>query len=150
MVTSTTPFWLMQEGRYSVTTAGATTGGVLGRVLALGHLERVPAAARRDGVRVVDREPGRLDRVDVVDLRALQIRRAEGIDDNGDAVLLELEVTLGCAAVEAEPVLETGAAAALDRDAQHTDVRLLGHQLLDLHCRRLGHREQRSRGWTLL
>src|SRR5947209_16659495 len=154
MVTSTTPFSLMPEERNSVTAAGPAACGVFGRILALGHLERMAAAARRDGVRIVDREPCRLDRVDVVDLRALQVRRAEGIDDDGDAVLLELEVALGCTAVEPESVLETGAAATLDRDAQHRaafgGIRLLGHQLLDLHRRRLGHRKQRSGGWTLL
>ena len=37
------------------------------RALRLGHLERVAAAARRDGVRVVDLEPGLLDRLEVVD-----------------------------------------------------------------------------------
>src|SRR5438477_12630578 len=104
MVTSTTPFSLMRKERYSVTTAGATTGGVLGR-FALGHLERVAAAARRHGVRVVDRKAGRLDRVDVIDLRAVQVRRAERINDDGNAVLLGLEVALGRAAVAAEPGL---------------------------------------------
>src|ERR1700741_3602601 len=105
----------------SVTAAGAATRGVLGR-LALGHLERVAAAARRDGVRVLDLEPGFLDRLEVVDPSAEQVRRAEGVDDDGDALALELVVGLLGAAVEAEAVLEAGAAAALDRDAQHRDV----------------------------
>src|SRR5438093_11374258 len=64
----------------------ATRGGVL---LAVGDLERMAAPARGDGVRVVHREPRRLDRVDVVDLGAREVRSAERIDHDGDAVLLE-------------------------------------------------------------
>src|SRR4051794_32608325 len=74
--------------------------------VAVFHLEGMAAAAGGNGIRVVDREPGRLDRVDIVDLRALQIRGAEGIDDNLDSVHFELEVALDRTAVEAEAVLE--------------------------------------------
>jgi hypothetical protein len=73
----------------------------------------VAAPAAGDRVRVVDREPRLLDRVDVVDLCALQVRRAERIDDDRDAVRFELDVALDSGAVEAEAVLEPGAAAAL-------------------------------------
>ena len=72
----------------------AAVRGVGGGIFALGDLERVAAAARGAGVRVVDREPGRLNRVDVVDLGTLEVRRAERIDDDGDSVLVKLEVTL--------------------------------------------------------
>src|SRR5688500_19355720 len=103
-------------------------------------LERVAAAARGRRVRVVDLEPGLLDAVDEVDRRAREIRSAELVDDDLHAVLLELEVTLLDAPVEAEPVLEAGAPAALDRDAQHLGLarRLLGHKLLDLARRARG------------
>ena len=69
--------------------------------------------------------------VEEVDRRALEVRRAERVDDDRDAVRLELVVALAGAAVEAERVLEAGAAAALDRDAEDVGlaVRLLGQQL---------------------
>src|SRR6266550_6238133 len=126
--------------------ASASSGGAAGTAAADGtfglgaffDLERVAAPAGGAGIRVVDREPGRLDGVDVVDLGALEVRRAERIDDHLDAVHLELEVAVGGAAVEAEPVLETRAAAALNGDAQDADVLLLGDQLLDLDSRSLG------------
>ena len=56
---------------------------------------------------------------------------ARGIDDDPDAVELELGVARRRAAVEAERVLEAAAAAALDRDAKHLGLagRLLRHQL---------------------
>src|SRR6266498_2414547 len=59
----------------SVRAAGAAAGGAFGR-FALVHLEGVAAAARRGDVRVRDLETRLLDRLEVVDLGALQIRRA--------------------------------------------------------------------------
>src|SRR5215207_9814689 len=87
--------------------AAAVRVRVAGLVL---DLERVPAAAPRGRVRVVDREP------------ALE------------AVRLELVVALHRAAVEAERVLETGAPAALDGDAKNLGLagRLLAHQVAHL------------------
>jgi hypothetical protein len=104
----------------------------------------VAAAAGGAGVRVVDREPGGLDRVDVVDLGALEVRGAEGIDDDLDPVKLELVVALGRTAVEPEAVLEPGTAPALNGDAKDVDVLFLGHQLLDLRRGSLGHGHQRE------
>src|SRR3954471_23332521 len=122
-----------------VTTARAAAArGVRG--FALGHLERRAAAARGDGVRVVDLEARLLDRLQVVDARALQVRRAERIDDDADALALVLVIALDRAAVEAEPVLEAGAAAAFDRDTKDVHVVLGLHQLLDL--RRCGGRQR--------
>src|SRR5919204_1479497 len=94
--------------RLSGGAARAAAADVLRRRV-LVDLERVAAAAGRDGIRVVDCKPGLLDRIHVVDLCALQVRRAEGVDDHLYAVSLELEVALDSAAVEAEPVLEAGA-----------------------------------------
>ena len=107
-------------------------GRVFGR--ALFDRERVPAAARRGRVRVVDLEPGLGEAVQEVDRGALQVRGAVGVDHDGDAVLLDPFVVIGGAGVEPEPVLETGAAAALDRDTQDlaSALRILGHQLADL------------------
>src|ERR1041385_1264463 len=100
----------------SVGAAGSAGRTGVRRLLALRHLERVAAAARSDGVRVLDLEPGLLDRLEVVDLRAHQVRSAEGIDHDLDALAVELVVALLGAAVEAEAILEARAAAALDRD----------------------------------
>ena len=60
--------------------------------------------------------------------------------DNADAVARDLVVTLLRAAVEAERVLEPGAAAALHREAQHLGLsgRLLRHERADLHRRLRG------------
>src|SRR2546423_7569245 len=99
------------------------------------------AAARGDGIRVLDLEPGLLDRLEVVDPSTHQVGRAEGIDDDGDALALERVVALLGAAVEAEAVLEARAATALDRAAQHRDVLLRGHQVADLRRRRRRQRD---------
>src|ERR1700740_1267068 len=107
-------------------TSRPAAGGVLGR-LALGHLERVAAATRGDGVRVLDLAPGLLDRLEVVDLRPHQIGRAERIDDDRDALALELVGPLLGATIDAQAVLEARAAAPLTRARQHGDV-LLGHR----------------------
>ena len=76
----------------------------------------------------------------------LQVRRAERVDDDRDALEHELDVTLRGTGVEAEAVLEPGAPAALDRDAEdeRVAVRLLGHELLDLR-RRNGRQGDRGR-----
>src|SRR5205823_2605453 len=103
------------RGESSSVTAAATRG-VLGG-LALFHLEGVAAAARGGDVRVVDGE-ARLEALDPIDLGAGQVGRAERIDDDRHALARKLVVALLRAAVEAERVLEPGAAAALDGDAQ--------------------------------
>src|SRR5438128_6988524 len=112
-----------RAGRSSVRAARAAAAhmGVVAGGLLVGDLERVTAAARGDGVRVVDREPGGLDRVDIVDLGPLEVGGAERVDHDRDAVRLELVVALLRAAVESEPVLEARAASALDRHAEHVD-----------------------------
>src|ERR1041385_3200754 len=127
----------------SVGAAGSAGRTGVRRLLALRHLERVAAAARSDGVRVLDLEPGLLDRLEVVDLRAHQVRSAEGIDHDLDALAVERVVALLGAAVEAEAILEARAAAALDRDPKDRDVLLGRHELLDLGRSRFGERNDR-------
>ena len=60
---------------------------------------------------------------------------------------LELVVAILRAAVEAERVLEPGAAAALNGDSQDRGLALglLGHQVLDLRRGRLGQRDEGQR-----
>src|SRR3990172_4777038 len=96
--------------------AAAADRGVLGQLLALFHLEGVAAAAGRDGVRVLDLEAGLLDAVQVVDRGALEVGRGERVDHDGHSLERQLVVTLRRAGIEAEPVLEARAAAALDGD----------------------------------
>src|SRR4029079_12437229 len=69
----------------------AARGAVRG--LALFHLEGVAAAAGGGDVRGVDRE-ARLQAFDPVDLGACDVRRAEGVDDDGDALARELVVAV--------------------------------------------------------
>ena len=105
--------------RAAAAAAAGGVSGVVGRSFsALLDGERVAAAARGRGVRVVDLEPGLLEAVQEVDRRALEVRGAVGVDHDRDAVLLERLVVLDRTGVEAEPVLEAGAPAALNRDAQ--------------------------------
>src|SRR3954447_4112653 len=101
----------------SVRAARPATSGV-GRSFALFHLEGVAASTCCRDVRVVDREPC-LEALDPVDLGAGEVGRAERIDDDVDAVDGELVVSLGRAPVEAERILEAGAAATLNGDPKH-------------------------------
>src|SRR5512132_3561172 len=117
-----------------VATAGTAAAAVLGSgILALGHLERVAAAAGGDDVRIVDREAA-LETFHEIDLGALEVRSAVGVDDDPHALDVELVVAFERAAVEAERVLEPRAAAARDGDAQTARLTagLLGHQVADL------------------
>src|SRR4051794_37485802 len=70
--------------------AGAAAAGVSVRgsfaLGALFHLEGVPAAARRGRVRVVDLEARLLQAGEEVDRGALEVRDAEGIDDDVDTL----------------------------------------------------------------
>src|SRR5262245_34341092 len=129
--------------RLAAGAARRATGGHLA-LGALLDLERVAAATRRGHVRVVDGEPA-LEALDEVDLRALQVRSAERVDDNRDAERVDLVVALLGAGIEAERVLEARAASALNRDAQDIGLagRLLGHQLADLRGGACGEADQR-------
>ena len=95
-------------------------------------LERRPAAARRDDVRVVDLEAGALEAFDVVDLGAEDELHRDLVDDDGDAVDGE-DVVVVLGLVESQRVLEAGASTAADGDAQGLVVALLpGQKLADL------------------
>src|SRR5205085_9526194 len=95
-----------RDARPELGAAAGAAAADLARIGLLGDLERVAAAAARDGVRVVDLEPGLLDRLEIVDRRAPEIRRAERVDDDRHALAVERVVALLGAAVEAEAVLE--------------------------------------------
>src|SRR3954452_5187416 len=116
----------------SVTGAATRAARHLG-VVALFHLEGVTAAARGADVRGVDREAG-LQTFEPVDLGADDVGRAERVDNDAHALAFDLVVALLRPAVEAERVLEAGAAAALHSEAQHLGLagRLLGLEVPDL------------------
>src|SRR5262245_7672459 len=103
--------------------------------------EALSAAAAARGLRIRDRESGAAEILDVIHLRVLQIRRALRIHDDFDAARLDYHVVLFLL-IEREPVLEPGAASALDEDAQRLALRV-GHrarEVLDLLDRLLRQR----------
>src|SRR6266446_2110695 len=101
-------------------------------------VERVTARARVHGVRVVDREAGAHQAVDVVDLGAADIRHAEVVDEDLDAFVVDDEVVGPALVVEGHAVLHARAPAAADEDAEgKAGILFLGEQLLEA---RLGYR----------
>src|SRR3954463_9255217 len=89
-------------------------------LLVLGNAEGRAAAARGHDVRVVHLEARALQRVDVVDARAVDVREALVVDEDPQAVVLEDRVAVALV-VEGEVILEAGAAAAAHADAQAGD-----------------------------
>src|SRR5262245_56527492 len=82
--------------------------------------ERRTAAAGRLGVGILDGESAAGDVVDEIDLGAAQVARADGIDEQLDAVRLEHGIggLVSLALVDHEAVLETGTAASLNEHAE--------------------------------
>ena len=91
------------------------------------------------------RKPGALQAVDVVDLGAEDELHADLVDDHRDAVDLE-DVVVVLRLVEGERVLEAGATAAANRDAQRLTlgVGLGAEQLADLLGGLVGQRDRCS------
>src|SRR3954466_13473645 len=89
-------------------------------LLVLGNAEGRAAAARGHDVRVVHLEARALQRVDVVDARAVGVRGALVVDEDPQAVVLEDRVAVALV-VEGEVILEAGAAAAAHADTQAGD-----------------------------
>src|SRR4051794_3569867 len=103
-------------------------------LLLLRDAEGRAAAARGDDVGVVDLEAGTLERVDVVDRRAVDVGQARAVDEELQAVALEDHVTVAVL-VERELVLEARAASTPHADAQagrRRSIALAGEKLLDL------------------
>src|SRR5215207_4481956 len=81
-----------------------------------------PATARRGRIRI-DHTERRADQiVDEINLGACEERYRGRIDQHHRALARDHEVVLGLGVVDVELVLEAGAAAALDGDAQHGAV----------------------------
>src|SRR5215203_970524 len=101
--------------------------------------ERAAAAAAALDVGVVHGEAGAHEAVHVVELAAHDVGDAHGVDEHPDALGLEDLVVVGDLVVEVDAVLETGAAAGPDADAQREILlALLGHEGLDLLCGVIG------------
>src|SRR5713226_8857318 len=104
----------------------------LGAAGIVAGVERVPARARVHRVRVVDREAGAHQAVDVVDFAAADVRGAVVVDHDLDAVLVDGDVLGPAHIVEGHAVLHARAAAAADEDAEgQLGVPFLGEQLLE-------------------
>src|SRR6266496_2830988 len=81
-------------------------------------VERMAAGAAARGHRIVDGEPGCLERVDEVDLRFLQVGDAHPVDHHADAELLGGLVGVGQLVIQVHGVPEPRATARLDRHAE--------------------------------
>src|SRR5205085_9811490 len=102
-------------------------------------VEGVPAGAGALCLGVVDREPGRFEAIDEVDLRVREVRDAHLVDDDPDPELLGGDVLLGELVVEVHRVAEARAAARLDRHTERDVIAtLLLQELLHLARRVLG------------
>src|SRR5918993_5721789 len=95
--------------------------------------KRAAAAAAALDVGVVDGEAGAHEAVDVVELGAHYVGDAHCVYCHPDALGLEDLIVVGDLVVEVDAVLETGAAAGPDADAQReVFLAFLGHEGLDL------------------
>src|SRR5208337_2928687 len=98
-----------------------------------GRRERRSAAAGRGSVRIADDKLGAFQAVTEINLRAAQILHAHRIDQQLHALVLDTGVAVLNLLIEFEPILETGAAAALHEDAQlQLRVALTTDQIADL------------------
>lgn len=118
-------------------------------LFAVCDLEAMATAARTGGVRVVDLEPGLLERLHEIDRSTLEVRGARRVDHDAHAVELDLGVTVVRATVETERVLEAAATATTNRYTQHFGVtsRLLRHEGTNLVGGALGKRQRRRGGF---
>ena len=118
-------------------------------LFAVFDLEAMAAAARTGGVRILDLESGLLERLHEIDRSALQVRGTCRVDHDANAMELSLGITVVCATVETERVLEAAATATANRYTQHFGVtsRLLCHKDTNLFGGALGERQRRRGGF---
>src|SRR5436853_5169118 len=103
----------------------------------MSDVERATASAGRGRVRILDREAATRHRVDEVDLGALEIADAHGIDEELHAVGLEHLIANAAVLFDHQPVLESGTAAPLHEHAESAaGLVLFTQQLVDFRgCR---------------
>src|SRR5215468_9626136 len=101
--------------------------------------ERTAAPASAGGVRIIEGEARTHDAVDVIDLNALQVLRAEHVDEDPQPARFDhLIIGLG-RFFDVHRILETGASAGHDAHAQtalHSHI-FRFEELLDLRSRRV-------------
>ncbi len=97
-----------------------------------------PAAAGRLGLGVVHTERGADEIVDEIDLGAREVVERDLVDQHGGAVAGDDGVVISLRVLHVEPVLETGAAAALDAHPQHAAGLFLAQDRADLAGRAVG------------
>src|ERR1700686_973587 len=91
------------------------------------------ARARVHGIRVVNCEARAHQAVDVIDLRAPNVRGAEVVDYHLDTVLLDHDVVRPAIVVERHTVLHARAASTADEDAEsQLRVAFLGEKFLEV------------------
>src|SRR5881275_3119747 len=141
----------------TATSSGRTGGGEQQKARAvrgLGHpmgggatasdREGRSAAAAAGGVRVFEGEPGLLEVALVVQGHAVQVRRAEPVDETAHAGALDDDVVIGRLVLDAEAVLEARAPARQHADPQPGGLRghlLLRHEFAHLDRRLVGQRQ---------
>src|SRR5438105_7460373 len=141
----------------TATSSGRTGGGEQQKARAvrgLGHpmgggatasdREGRSAAAAASGVRVFEGEPGLLEVALVVQGHAVQVRRAEPVDETAHAGALDDAVVIGRLVLDAEAVLEARAPARQHADPQPGGLRghlLLRHEFAHLDRRLVGQRQ---------
>src|SRR5205807_3568410 len=139
----------------TATSSGRTGGGEQQKARAvrgLGHpmgggatasdREGRSAAAAASGVRVFEGEPGLLEVALVVQGHAVQVRRAEPVDETAHAGALDDDVVIGRLVLDAEAVLEARAPARQHADAEPGGLGghlLLRHEFAHLDRRLVGH-----------
>src|SRR5829696_4562234 len=112
--------------------AAAASAALCGAGIAAG-VERMTAGAGRDRVRVADSKSAAHEGVDVVNFSALQVHRAEIVDQQLDAFGFDNLVTVLGGLLDRHAVLQSGAAARRHKYAQSMLRRaLLGQKALEL------------------
>src|SRR5262245_55460318 len=113
--------------------------------------ERRAAPTRGGGVRIANREAAARDRVDEVDLGALEVADADRVHEQPDAVGFEHLITGATRLLNHEAVLKAGTAAALhEYPTTAAGLGLCREQLVDLRRCRGGHVDHGCRLLDLL
>lgn len=107
--------------------------------------ERRSAAAGRRGIRVANDELSAFEILSIVDLGACEVLNAHRIDDERDALILDLRVAFFDALVEGKSILESRAPTALHENAKlEVGIRFFANELTDLRGCGVGKNQGRS------
>src|SRR5664279_637885 len=116
------------------------------------YVEAFPAAALVFHIRIVELEAFVQTLAREVKLGSVKVRHALRVDDDGDAVALELMILRSHVVGILELVRESGAAGGAHAQAQSHALPALGQEFRDVACRGLGERNRHrrlsgNRGW---